>query len=183
MRQLHQGILVVEGDWDWSRKGFSRKVLGDKEHGSEFTIAQFNGVQLSAQVNGIWVVSTPDQRGTEIFLEQLPVWLDRDNHLSLLGKPKARGRWGTPTSEEWQSWVWQSWDGVGPKLAGALVKAVGLPLRFTVSREELQKVPGIGRVKATTIWQTLGGENEDDGEAQGQGRRLVEAVEQEGPGS
>ena len=150
MTQLDQAICCVEGDWLWDGQGVSRLVRG-----RPFTLAQWNGIQLSHQANGVWMVTTPNLLGTVEFLEHLPAWLQREDHLSLFSRPKARGRWGTPSSAEWAVHFWQAFEGIGIVTARNLVAHLGLPFRFTCTLEDLVAVPGIGKPTAARLMAAL----------------------------
>ena len=63
--------------------------------------------------------------------------------------------WGQARNHEWAAWVLQGWSGVGEELAKRIVKEYGLPLKWTVTAEELSRVKGISLAGAEKLIKTL----------------------------
>lgn len=59
---------------------------------------------------------------------------------------------------EWGIHVIQSFDGIGPGVAGAIFDRFGLPIQWTVTKADLESVPGVGKKRASKMWETLNGE-------------------------
>jgi ERCC4-type nuclease len=148
MAALHRGLLLIEGAWYWAGDGQSAAVRG-------FTRDQYHGLCLSVQAQGFWIIETTDLGDTVRFLERFPAWASRQNHDSLLARPKATSRWGSPDSAEWGVHFWQSFDGISIKRAKALYAKLGLPLAWTCTEDDLLGVEGIGKVTAKKLWEAL----------------------------
>lgn len=147
-KDLTQTVLLVEGDWRWQPSGQSLRVEG-------FTRPQLDGLLLSFQANGWWVLTSESLQETCEVLARMKNWFSRGDHLSLLTRPKSRAPWGTHRNREWGVYVWQGFEGIGVTTAGALYDAVGLPLRWTVTEKELLKVPGVGKGRAKKLLAAL----------------------------
>lgn len=145
---LAHAILIVEGDWDWSSAGESRRVRG-------FTRSQFDGIMVSIQAEYGWMVMhSTSVTDTARLLARLQSWFAKPNHGSLERRPKLKtDGWAHKSSRSWAMRVYQSWDGVGPGLAGAAYDSIGLPLQWACSREELMKA--LGKTRGARVWETL----------------------------
>jgi ERCC4-type nuclease len=86
------------------------------------------------------------------------LWARKDRHQSLDRRPTVRGAWGKPDSREWGSHLLQSFDGVGPELAGRIIDHFGRPpVGWLVTAEDLAGVAGIGKQKAKKLIGMLDG--------------------------
>ena len=142
---LAQLVLVVEGDWKWRRNGESGRVDG-------FTRPQFDGLMLSFQHHGWWVLHTLTMADTVRTVRRLHSWFSKEAHDSLLSRPKPRAQWGNGQNRDWGVFMLQSFDGLGVKSAGAIFDHFGgVPLSWDVDETELRQVPGIGKQRASTL--------------------------------
>jgi ERCC4-type nuclease len=148
-KALVQTVLLIEGDWRW-RKGVSQIADG-------FTRAQYDGLLLSFQAQGWWVLHSENLRETAEVLARMKSWFARGDHLSLLQRPKSRAPWGTRQNKEWCVHAWQTFEGIGVGMAGVLTEHLGFPVAWTVGEEELLAVPGIGKGRAKKLLAALDG--------------------------
>lgn len=151
MKQLDVGILLVEGRLKWTGDG----QLSSSR--TNWTRQQHLGLLFSIQCGGVWVNSSESLGETREYLLQLKSWMMKDKHRGVNTRPKPTTLWGSRNDKDWGIHVLQSFDGIGPGVAGNLFDAYGLPIRWTISREELEKVPGIGKKRAEKMWRTLNG--------------------------
>lgn len=147
-KDLVQTVLIVEGKWGWQPSGQSLRVEG-------FTRAQYDGLMLSFQSQGWWILTSESLNETCEVLARMKNWFSRGDHLSLLTRPKSRAPWGTHKNREWGVFMWQGFEGIGVTTAGALYDAVGLPLRWAVTEKELLAVPGVGKGRARKLLNAL----------------------------
>lgn len=151
---LQHRFLIVEGDWEWNATGQSRRVRS-------FTRAQFDGVMLSIQVEYGWMVlHSSSLADTGRLLGRLQAWFEKKSHGSLSRRPKPRGdvevKWGGSRHRATGIHILQSFDGVGPKAAGAIFDHFGrVPLALTCTEDELRAVPGVGPVIVKRIVEAL----------------------------
>lgn len=154
-KALNGCAWVIEGNWKWTNEGKSLAV-------PTFTKVQLRGVVFSLQSNGSWIVMTQDHSDTIASVLQLKKYLEKDAHLSLTNRPNPTSDWGRASSRDWACHLLQSFEGIGPKQAGAVYEHFnGLPLQWTVTYDDLLKVPGIGPSRAKSLWDGLhnGGSN------------------------
>lgn len=148
-RQLARMVLVVEGDWKWRRDGESGRVEG-------FTRPQFDGLMLSFQHHGWWVLHTLSMADTVRTLKRAVSWFGKENHDSLIARPKPSAPWGNGHNRDWAIHLLQSFDGLGVKTAGAIFDHFGkAPLAWTVTEKDLLAVPGVGKQRASTLVTSL----------------------------
>lgn len=149
MQALDVAVLLVEGEWNWTSSGESLKVRS-------FSTTQLRGLLWSVSSRGLWTHATSSMDETISYLSHFNLWCQKADHLSLRRRTKPQGDWGKATSRDWRLHVWQSFEGIGPKQAAALDDYFdGLPLRWTVTVEELQLVPGIGPKRAEALVASL----------------------------
>jgi ERCC4-type nuclease len=144
-RPLAKMVLVVEGDWKWGRDGGSKRVEG-------FTRPQFDGLMLSFQHHGWWVLHTLSMADTVRTLRRAVSWFGKENHDSLVARPKPSSPWGSGNNRDWAAHLLQSFDGLGVRTAHAIYDHFGkAPLAWTVTERQLLDVPGVGKQRARTL--------------------------------
>ena len=148
-------VLIVEGDWGWTRTGESSAVPG-------LLKAQYDGFCLSIQHHGWWILDSRSMDDTKRMVGQIESWWAKGNHASLYQRPKSRAAWGTHRNREWGIHFLQGVDGIGTGLAGAIYDRYGVPLRWTVDEDAMMQVEGIGRVKARKIIGCLEGDGDNE---------------------
>ncbi len=147
---LHQGVLVIEGDYRFDLNGNSIAL----KH-TRWTRASLHGIEMSTQLLGIWVIRTDSLDDTANWLTQAESWFDKAEHLSLSVRPKVpAGVWEDPTRHFWLR-VLQSFDGISAKTAGAIydqsVKDGVQLLGWQVDRDWLLSVSGVGKGRADKL--------------------------------
>jgi Holliday junction resolvasome RuvABC DNA-binding subunit len=80
------------------------------------------------------------------------------DHKGINIRPKPQTKWGSRLDRDWGIHVIQSFDGVGPGVAGAIFDRFGVPMRWTITRKDLESVPGVGPKRAAKMWETLNGD-------------------------
>lgn len=147
MRRLQYRVLVLEGRWAWNADGQWAQGY------QRFTIDQLEGALLSLQMEGVMVLQSRDMRDTVRCIGHLVSWAGKESHTALSSRPKyLMSQWGTRDNEDWQVWLVQGFERVGPKVAKAIVRTFGgAPLQWTVSETELRGVPGVGKVMARRL--------------------------------
>lgn len=150
MASLDIGMLLLEGVPQWTTEGY---LLAPQT----WTIKQHIGLLWSIQLAGYWYISTQSPAETYETIKSFESWLAKDNHSGLKRRHiPTRDVWGTKDNTGWQSHLLQSFPGIGPAQADAIIeKFGGLPLRWTVDDLDLQQVKGIGVKKAEQLWKCL----------------------------
>lgn len=147
MKALDMGVLVIEGEGNWTTHGQLitnyGQVRWDRESHRNFI--------TSVQMRGIVVLGTPTLFDTLDCVAGLQVWSNKDNHTSLDIRPSPDRVWGTITSRDYQLHILKSLPGVNVKRAGAILDTIGFPFALTATEEDLMRVPGIGRKLAEKI--------------------------------
>lgn len=151
MKQLDVGILLVEGRLKWTSDGSL-----STSH-TKWTRAMHLGLLLSIQSQGVWATSSESLGESREYLLLLEAWMMKEKHAGIMTRPKPTTLWGTKTDRDWGIHVLQSFDGIGPGVAGAIFDKYGVPIRWTVSKEDLESVAGVGKKRAEKMWGTLNG--------------------------
>ena len=149
MKQLDVGIFLIEGQPLWTPDG---NLLGRQQ----WTIRQHLGMMLSIQSRGYWILQAAGVLESIALLSILPKWFEKESHNSLETRPKPDSSWGFRTDKDWGCHLLQSFAGVGPQTAANIYNQHGLPLKWTVTEEELVKVPGVGKKRARRLMEALG---------------------------
>jgi ERCC4-type nuclease len=120
-----------------------------------FSKSNWWGLLMSLQTTGVVTLTSERSSETLSILEYLPKYYSKD-HRTLSVRPKPSSSWGTPNTKLTQSHLLQSFSGIGPKTAEAIIdKFGGVPLTWTVSSKELSEVPGIGKLTAKKLMSAL----------------------------
>ena len=137
LEQLPLSILLVEGPhWTASAGLFTPNP-------TSWDRKRWWGLQSTVLWKGIaWVEVMP--RETIPWLRHLETWLCKEDHQGL-----ARPSWDG--QGDFGVHLLQSFPGIGPATARAIIKHCGVPFRLTVTEEELAAIPGVGQRRARTI--------------------------------
>lgn len=152
MKALDIAILLVEGRLKWTSDG----QLSTSH--TKWTRAMHHGMLFSIQSTGTWVNSSADLGDSREYLGLLEKWLMKESHKGINTRPKPTTLWGSRNDRDWGIHVIQSFDGIGPGVAGAIFDLYGCPLQWTITKADLEKVPGVGPKRAEKMWRTLNGE-------------------------
>ena len=156
MKQLDIAILLIEGKLRWTTDG----VLSTSR--SKWTRSQHYGMVFSIQSGGVWVNSSESLTESREYLFALNSWMTKEKHAGIMTRPKPSTLWGTKTDRDWGIHVIQSFDGIGPGVAGNIFDMYGLPIRWTIGKDDLERVPGVGKKRAEKMWSTLNKEGKDE---------------------
>ena len=145
-------VLIVEGRVSWSNEG----VLMNNS-GKPFTRSQYRRFCHSVMRQGVAVTPTDSLSDTIEVIRDLVDYHARPrtgSHRS--GRPSPEGKWGRATSRDWSVHLLTSFPDIGPTTAEAILEAFGgPPLQWTVTREELLAVPGVGPKRVESLWKAL----------------------------
>lgn len=158
LSQVDVPILVLEGRPSWSFNGF---LVGfNYGRGGEFARSTLRSLLFSAQSElGITHHWTDSMNDTIDFTRDLARWAEKDKHDSLFKRP------GIPKNEATRrisdrdraAWILQGLDNIGYTTACSIYDYFeGLPLRWTVTKKELQEVPGVGKGRAVKLTTLIG---------------------------
>lgn len=144
-------VLLLEGRPQWTNDG---KLLSK----AAFSQAQLYGTLWSMQSMGFWIAQTSSTTESIAWLLLFPRWLEKSKHRSLLdrGKTGINREVGIDRKREYGIWLLQGFDGIGYETAAAIYDHhKGVPLKWTISEQELQQVKGIGKGRAKALWTAL----------------------------
>lgn len=149
MNALDLRILLIEGNWRWNTNGTSSAVNG-------WSKMQLRGVIFSMQSQGFWTLLTDSREDTIESVSQLRKYLDKNNHSLIRSRPKATNSWGKATNRDWGIHLLQSFDGVAVGTAESIYDHFeGVPLCWTVTKEEMREVKGVGPKRAESLMEAI----------------------------
>lgn len=153
MRRLDVAVLLVEGSLRFTADG-----MLPRRWGRAWTQKQIRGVLWSMMLEGIWVdyVANPTQFAT--YVEDLRAWVKKDRHrFGDRRNKKSVELWGTTRKDrDYATWLLQGLPGIGPEMADRIYAYFdGLPWEWSISREELMEVEGVGEKTVEKIWKVL----------------------------
>lgn len=144
MSGLSVGVLLIEGRWNWTRDGIWTGGWGGSQ---KWNRAQMLSYLASVQARGFWLVQTDELADTVRAIDALVGWSRKEKHSALDTMPVV------PKVNR-DEWVLQmKCPGIGPEMTKRLIEANGgeLPLKLTMSEEEIRKVPGWGPKRAKML--------------------------------
>lgn len=153
LQVCHLRFLIVEGQPAWDREG---NLVS--QH-TRWSLKQQDGVLLSAQTKGVFVLTSRNPLETCAKVEYLIQWSDKDEHVSsLLARPSpSKNGWGRLDDRSTAIHVLSGFEGISTELASRIFDAFGrVPLSWDVSEEDLRGVPGIGPKRATRLMEAMG---------------------------
>jgi ERCC4-type nuclease len=152
MSALSLKVLLLEGAVHWTQDGY---LLSSNR---SWTRAQHDGLLWSVQLHGCWTASTNNMAETAEWLRRFQRWLLKKGHNQLLTRTTPKpGMWGTRGSKEWGMHFLMGLEGVGYERAEKIWEHFsGVPMAWTVGKEELCEVEGIGPKTAEKILGAIG---------------------------
>jgi len=144
--------VIVEGKIRWTTDG---KLIWNS-FGQEITHAQWNGMLWSLQREGLHVTHTTSLDETIEYVQLYSRWSSKTKHTSLMRRPTAFNAFGNAGNEDWAIHLLQGFQPLGVDRAKAIIKHFkGVPLQWTVTKEQLMEVPGIGAKIAKELIEAL----------------------------
>lgn len=147
--QLQAVWLVVEGKINWTLDG-----MMVRDYGKPWSKEQFENLLRGCQVAGAIIERTESVEGTVGLVRSLVSYTTAD-HASLNRRPGPTTSWGRAGHRDYQLHLLKGLPGVGDELAGRIVDLLGMPFGWRVGKEELSRVPGLGKKKVDKIWEAL----------------------------
>ncbi len=152
MAALDHRVLLIEGDFRWASNGDSLAVRYGRYRQSEH-----DSFETAIQGRGFTLAYTTSLEHTATRLVHMERYYDNLSSYVAGGRPKpSAGVWGTRDSRDWAVHLLQSFEGIGPKQAGAMIDHfTKLPLAWTCTEADLLAVKGIGKKRAETLMEAL----------------------------
>ena len=153
LQELDHAVVIIEGQGKWTQDG---ELIADKYH--RFTMQQMHGLMFSIMFEyGIPVMWVKDMDATAEVLVRLEAWANKSKHMALRSRSgPGKDSYGQSSQRHLAQHVVQGFSGVGPGLAGRIIdKFNGVPLDWTISKDEMMTVDGLGQKKADNLWKTL----------------------------
>lgn len=154
MQSLWLRVLIIEGRFRWTRDG---EMVGNG-YGQGVTRKALKGFLWSIRSKGIWVEFSNDEQDTVEVVGWLRAWSKKDKHTSLLTRPGpgSSSGWGKASEKDYALHLLTSLPGIGPGTASKIFDHFGkVPMRWTVTSEELMAVDGVGPVRAKKMQEVL----------------------------
>lgn len=150
LKAVDIGVLIIEGRQLWSADGL---MLNSR---TRWTRAQQIGVELSAQLRGLWLIRSGSITETISLVSLLQSWASR-THQEVAQRSGPSSPWGRKGSKEWLYHLVQGIEGIGPVLAKLIVDKYGCPFKWddAVTIESLMTIDGIGVGRAEKIISSL----------------------------
>lgn len=156
MQSLKYALLVVEGAPRWALDG--ALMIGGR--GTRWTEKAHHAYLWSVQSRGIMVASTMNADGTVQCVRRFEEWVKNQmagKHRGLDTRPGPVVQYGKPGNRDFERHVLCGLPGMGPERADLILdKFGGVPLGWTVTREQMLEVKGIGKGLVERWWQMLG---------------------------
>lgn len=151
LQVLDLRVLIIEGRPTWTVDGELVNAYGQR-----WTRSQHRRFLWSMRSSGVWVDWSDDLADTVGMVRDLEEWTRKAKHGSLMRRPGAKGAWGKATTREWGVHMLQGFDGIGSDTALRIWEHFnGIPLAWTVDEKELQRVHGVGKVRARRMVESL----------------------------
>lgn len=151
MAQLRTKILLIEGRMQFTLTG---EFMG-KSYGEAWNQKKIWGLLMSIQRKGVWIITTENLSETVECVQYLEGYFKKKTHRGLDVRGGVSSPWGKPTNREYAVYMLQGLPMIGPEIAERIYDTFGLPLRLTVTPEQLMEIDGIGEKKARAIWEGL----------------------------
>lgn len=147
---LDARVVVVEGEMRYAGDGLDAGLMGqwNGRGGRVHTAAQMLSVEWAVRAAGVDWARTNSLEDTVRWIAHAEQWWKKEKHHGVSRRPAAPTSWGKARNYEWAAWVLQGFEGIGSELAKRIVAMYGLPLRWTITPEELAKVQGISLERA-----------------------------------
>ena len=151
LRKLDFPFLVIEGKPHFTKTGLLFRSDGKP---TKFTRAGLLNLERSAIfITGLIVRHTPDTKATaELILDDLE-YIQHEKHLSLFRRPRPKGEWGITGLEEQRLFFMQGLPKIGAATAAKILRhnKGKIPMQWTVTADEMQKIEGIGKKTADAL--------------------------------
>lgn len=150
MSGLDVAILLVEGRIRWTSED---ELLSDW---SSMTRRGFHSMLWSCRMRGVWVERTESVDQTKDVIRWLVEWSRKEKHSGMRGRTNPQGDWGRASDKEWAIHLLTSIEGIGPLQAELIYEHFGgVPMAWTVDKEGLMEVKGIGEKRARVMMKAL----------------------------
>jgi len=161
--KLDHVVLLVEGRLRYDAAGvLMTGGRGGRGYGRVWRHEEVQGLLVGFAKAGVTVIGAEDVAGTARAIVALEKWSRKERHGGVAGREPLASVWGKPTNREFAVYMLSGLPGVGVELAGRIVDKFGvLPWAWTVTREDLLAVEGLGKKKVDTIYAAIGRKADD----------------------
>jgi ERCC4-type nuclease len=151
MAALDHVVLIIEGFGQWTVDGH---LMDDRR---QFHRDQFYPLLMTMALEfNVPTMRVRNLDETVAAILSIQRWSKKTKHTSLLRRPGPTSPWGKVTNRDWGIHLLQSFEGIGPEVAGAIYDHFGgAPLEWSVGETDLQGVKGVGKGRAQKLIQAL----------------------------
>jgi ERCC4-type nuclease len=153
MQALDHRVLLLEGREQWTTSGALIRVRNGGRWAWSRTQHR-NYLHSVSYLFNVEIAHSDNLADTIEFVSEMRLWSDKRGHPSLIHRPNPApdSPWGSISNKAWLSHFLQGIDGIGPKVAEAIIDHFGgIPFTLSVSEAELKEVPGVGPKLAKKI--------------------------------
>ncbi len=152
--------LVCEGHFKyWPDGTVDLGMTRDRKRvPSRFTRAHIHGMRNDIEfIYGVMIRDTDNLDDTVRYIKSVRTYLSKSKHVGLYSRPSAKGNWYVPTAKDVHLWLLQSFPGIGPSTADAIIAHFSdtVPVQWTCTLEQLMSVSGLSNKRAQELWDSL----------------------------
>jgi ERCC4-type nuclease len=143
-------FLIVES-------AFTTTTDGQYYTQANLSTSTFRSIIAKFHLFGVGFFPSSDPSDTLYTVTTVSRYLSSGRAQTIQRPKQVTNTWGQITNEEYGVFLLQSFPGIGPKVARSIYQHFGgVPIAWSVTADELARVPGIGRVRAERLLAALG---------------------------
>lgn len=120
----------------------------------DLPVSTFQSLIVKSHTLGVGYLPSTHHRGTIEAIANCAIYLSTSHSKTIRRTGSPKDVWGRTGNRQYLSYMLQSFPGVGPKIADAIVNHFDgrLPMMWTCDIDDLMEVPGIGKSTASRLW-------------------------------
>lgn len=112
-------------------------------------------IALKLFCNNTHLVESTSLSATVDLIGRTVDYVERDGPARLSRPKPVSGPWGTRSNRDWGIHLLQSFPGIGSTTAGLIYDTYGVPFKWSITEKDLTSIPGIGKVIARRLLDSL----------------------------
>lgn len=123
---------------------------------ADISVKTLNTIIAKFSLFNVSYIPTYSLAGTLAACIDIPRYISTDESTTLHRPKNVRNEWGQTSNETYGVFLLQSFPGIGPKVATAIYRHFnGVPISWSVTADDLARVPGVGKVRATALLEAV----------------------------